>query len=62
MKLKGLMSEKTAIEAKIQIALSRTLLRELREIDDQIAKCNIELTDKIKMKLTKDKKIAHSNA
>jgi hypothetical protein len=62
MKLKGLKSEKTAIEAKIQVASSRTLLKELREVDDQIAKCNIELTDKVEMKLTKDEKISHSNA
>ena len=40
---------------------SRTLLRELREVNDQIAKCNIKLADKVEMKLTKDEKIAHSN-
>jgi hypothetical protein len=34
----------------------------LREVDDQIAKCNIELTDEVKMKLTNNKKISHSNA
>jgi hypothetical protein len=62
MKLKGLKSENTAIEAKIQVASSRALLRELREVDDKIAKCNIELNDKDEMKLTKDKKISHSNA
>jgi hypothetical protein len=61
LKLKGLKSEKAAIEARIQVASTRTLLRELREVDDQIAKCNIELTDKVEMKLTKDKKISHSN-
>ncbi len=33
----------------------------MREVDDQIAKCNIELTDKVEMKLTKDEKISHSN-
>ncbi len=63
LKLKGLKSEKVAIEAKIQVASSRTLLlRELREVDNQIAKCNIELTDEVEMKLTKDEKISHSNA
>ncbi len=62
LKLKGLKSEKMAIEAEIQVASSRTLLRELREVDDQIAKCNIELTDKVEMNLTKDEKISHSNA
>jgi hypothetical protein len=40
---------------------SRTLLRELREVDDQIAKCNIELSDEVEMKLAEDEKIAHSN-
>jgi hypothetical protein len=40
---------------------SRTLLRELREVDDQIAKCNIKLSDEVEMKLTEDEKIAHSN-
>ncbi len=34
----------------------------MREVDDQIAKCNIELTDEVKMKLTNNKKISHSNA
>jgi hypothetical protein len=62
LKLKGLKSEKTAIEAEIQVASSHTLIRELREVDDQIAKCNIELTDEVEMKLTKDEKISHSNA
>jgi hypothetical protein len=44
------------------VASSRTLLREFREVNDQIAKCNIERADEVKMKLTEDKKIAHSNA
>jgi hypothetical protein len=51
-----------AIEAKIQVSSSRALLRELREVDDQIAKFNIELNDKVEIKLTKDNKISHSNA
>ncbi len=62
LKLRGLAAEKTAIEAEIQVESSRTLLRELREVDDQIAKCNIELSDKVEMKLMEDEKIAHSNA
>ncbi len=45
LKLKGLVAEKAAIEVEIQVASSCTLLRELREVDDQIAKCNIELDD-----------------
>jgi hypothetical protein len=62
LKLKGLVSEKAAIEAEIQVASSRTLLRELREVDDQIAKCNIDLVDEVEMKLTEDKKTAHASA
>ena len=31
----------------------------MRELDDQIAKGEIELADEVKMKLTKDEKIAH---
>ena len=62
LKLRGLAAEKTAIEAEIQVESSRTLLRELREVDDQIAKCKIELSDEVEMKLTEDEKIAHSNA
>ncbi len=58
MKLRGLAAEKTAIEAEIQVESSRTLLKELREVDDQIAKCNIGLSDKVEMKLTEDEKIA----
>jgi hypothetical protein len=53
--------KKAAIEAEIQVASSRTLLRELREVDDQIAKCNIKLDDEVEMKLTKDEKTAHAN-
>ena len=34
----------------------------MREVDDQIAKCKIELSDEVEMKLTEDEKIAHSNA
>ncbi len=49
------------MRAEIQVESSRTLLRDLREVDDQIAKCNIELSDKVEMKLTEDEKIAHSN-
>ncbi len=34
----------------------------MREVGDQIAKCNIEITDKVEMKLTQNKEIALSNA
>ena len=35
--------------------------KELREVDNQIARGNIELNDEVKMKLTYDEKTAHSN-
>ncbi len=38
------------------------LLKEMREVDDNIAKEEIELADEVDMKLTKDEKISHSNA
>jgi hypothetical protein len=40
----------------------RDLLKEMREVDDNLAKGEIELADEVDMKLTKDKKISHSNA
>ena len=38
------------------------LKKELREIDDDIAKKKIELKDEVEMKLTDYEKTAHSNA
>jgi hypothetical protein len=44
-----------AIEAEIQVApTDRGLLKKMREVDDQIAKGEIELADEVEMKLTKD--------
>jgi hypothetical protein len=63
LKLKGLRTEKLAIQAKIMSApTDQDLLKEMREVDDNIAKGEIELADEVDMKLTKDKKISHSNA
>jgi hypothetical protein len=63
LRLKSLRAEKTAIEAKIISALTNCgLLKELHEVDDQIAKGVIKLKDEVKMKLTNDEKTAHSNA
>ncbi len=36
--------------------------QELREVDDQIAKAEIELTDEVEMKLMEDERILHTNA
>ncbi len=62
LKLKALKAEKTAIESEIATQSTRGLLKELMEVDDQIAKLEIELTDEVEMKLTEDERIAHSNA
>jgi len=65
LRLKSLRAEKTAIEAEInQAPTNRGLLKELREVEDQIARGNIELNDEVEMKLTDtdDEKTAHSNA
>jgi hypothetical protein len=52
-----------AIEAKIiQAPTNCRLLKELQEADNQIARGNIKLNDKVKMKLTDDERTAHSNA
>jgi hypothetical protein len=63
LRLKSLRAEKMAIEAKIISAPTDCgLLKELHEVDDQIAKGDIELKDEIEMKLTNDEKTAHSTA
>ncbi len=41
---------------------NQDLMKERREIEDQILKCEIDLNDEVEMKLTDDKKMAHSNA
>jgi hypothetical protein len=41
---------------------NQDLMKERREIEYQILKCEIDLYDEVEMKLTDDKKIAHSNA
>jgi hypothetical protein len=52
-----------AIEAEInQAPTNRELLKELRDVDDQIARSDIKLNDEVQMKLTDDEKTAHSNA
>ncbi len=63
LRLKSLRAEKTAIKAELISAPTNCgLLKELREVDDQIAKSDIELKDEVEMKLTDDEKTAHSNA
>jgi hypothetical protein len=63
LRLKSLRAEKMAIKAEIISApTNRGLLKELRKVDDQIAKGDIEHKDEVEMKLTNDEKTAHSNA
>jgi hypothetical protein len=52
-----------AIKAKLISAPTNLgLLKELRKVDDQIAKGDIKLKDEVKMKLTNYEKTAHSNS
>jgi hypothetical protein len=37
-------------------------MKERREIEDQILKCEIDLNDEVEMELIDNKKMAHSNA
>jgi hypothetical protein len=61
-RLKSLRAEKTAIEAEInQASTNCGLLKELQEVDNQIARGTIKLNDDAKMKLTDLEKTAHSN-
>ena len=62
LRLRGLTTEKAAIEVELLAGspTDRTLLRELREDEDQMAKAEIELIDEVDMKLTEDEKICHS--
>jgi hypothetical protein len=63
LRLKSLRAEKMANEAKIMRApTDHGLLKELHEVDNQIAKGDIMLNDEVEMKLTNDEKMAHSNA
>jgi hypothetical protein len=62
LRLKSLRAEKMAIKAEIISAPTNCgLLKELCEVDDQIAKGDIEVKDEVKMKLTNNEKTAHSN-
>ncbi len=63
LKLTSLKTEKAAIAEEIKAdSTNCALLKEMREIDDNIAKGKIDLKDEVKMKLTKDEKTSHSNA
>ncbi len=62
LRLKSLRAEKMAIEAEItQAPTNRGFLKELQEVDNQIARGNNGLNDEVKMKLTDGERKAHSN-
>jgi hypothetical protein len=57
LKLTSLKTEKAAIAEEIKAdSTNHPLLREMHEIDDDIAKGKIDLKDEVEMKLTKDEK------
>lgn len=63
LKLRGLKAEKLAIEAKITgVPNDHALLKELREVNDQIVKGDIELVHEVDINLAEDEKIGHANA
>jgi F0F1-type ATP synthase assembly protein I len=63
LKLTSLRDERVDIVDKMTAdPTNRRLKKELREIDDDIAKTEIELKDEVKMKLTDNEKTAHGNA
>jgi hypothetical protein len=63
LRLKSMRADKTAIKAGLISAPTNCgLLKELHEVDDQIAKGDIELKDEVEMKLTDNEKTAHNNA
>ena len=63
LKLASLKAEKAAIAEEIKAnSTNCARLQEMCEIDNNIAKGEIDLKDEVGMKLTKDEKTSHSNA
>jgi len=63
LKLTSLKDERGDISLEIAAnPNNQALKKELRDIDDDIAKTEIELKDEVKMKLTDNEKTSHSNA
>jgi len=63
LKLTSLKDERGDIATKMAAnPTNHGLKKELQEIDDDIAKTEIELKDEVKMKLTENEKTLHSNA
>jgi hypothetical protein len=63
LKLTSLKDERADIANEVNADLSnQDLKKELREIDDNISKSEIELKDEVEIKLTDDEKTEHKNA
>ncbi len=63
LRLSSLQQESLAIDEENEVApTDRKLMKEKRDIVDEILCCEIKLKDEVKMKLTDDEKIAHNNA
>jgi hypothetical protein len=62
-KMTSLMAEQNEILKEIATQpTNQDLMKERREIEDQILKCEIDLNNEVEMKLMDNKKMAHSNA
>jgi hypothetical protein len=62
-RMTSLIAEQKEILKEIKtLPNNQDLMRESQEINDQILKCEIDINDEVEMKLTNDKKMAHSNA
>ena len=62
-KLTSLRDERLEIEGELATDPdNRSLRKEMREVEDNIAKTKIKLKDEIDLKLTDDEMAAHSNA
>ena len=62
LKLKSLRVEKMAAKTEtISAPTNCRLLKELCKVDDQIAKGDIQFNNEVKLKLTNDEKMVHSN-
>ncbi len=61
-KMTSLTAEQNETLKKIATQLNnQDLMKERREIEDQILKCEIDLNNEVEMKLTDNDKMAHSN-
>jgi hypothetical protein len=62
-KMTSLVAEQNEILKEIAIQPNnQDLMKERREIEDQILKCEIDLNSEVEMKLTDNEKMAHCNA